>query len=323
MDNNPIHNIGLVADTPAVTLQLRNLVTELGQTVTYSLTPDQTYESKPLSPSLWIVISEQAADVFEALSEWSESPIFLADDMPEEEDSLFHQQWCQRLREKLCATLEVTPPPQAVEPTKVSAVVDGFRDVWVLAASLGGPEAVRVFLENIDPNLPVAFVYAQHIEENFDKMLPKVLGKDSKFRVNYCTQGERLRKGTVLVCPSHTVAQVDAKGQMHVYADKPWDKPYTPNINQVIDNVADHFQQRMGVIVFSGMCDDGAEASAGLREEGVPLWVQKPDECICPAMPEAVISRGQIDFMGTAQQLARQLNHRYAADISLSQLNEQ
>lgn len=314
-----MHSIGLVADTPVVTMQLRKLVDALGQTVTYTLTPEQAYESKPLSPSLWIVISEQAADVFEALSSWSDAPVFITDDMPPEEDRLFHRQWCQRLSDKLCSTLKVAPPAHEVIATVNGPQVasQNFRDVWVLAASLGGPEAVRVFLQHIHPELPVTFVYAQHIEDNFDKMLPKVLGKDSQFRVSFCTQGDKLRKGTVMVYPSHTVAQVDAKGKMHVFAGRSWDKPYTPNINQVIDNVADYYHGQMGIIVFSGMCDDGAEASLALRNEGVPLWAQNPDECICSAMPEAVIKSGLVDFIGTAKELAEQLNQRYAAFISL------
>ncbi len=302
------HTIGLVADSAFVLMQLRTLVTDLGQSVTYTLTPDQALESRPLRPSLWLVVSEDAADVFEALSEWSDSPIFLADDMPSEENSFFNV-WRKNLSDKLCKTLDITPLVKGEVKVKIDP--DAFRDVWVIAASLGGPEAVKVFLANINPELPVTFVYAQHIEPNFDQWLPDVLAKESKFDIQLAKQGLVLCKGKVVLFPSNTLTQLDAGGRLHVIPDKEWQKPYTPNINQIIDNVADFYREKMGVIVFSGMCDDGASSAITLKKQGVPLWAQQPDECICSAMPEAVIDSGLVDYIGTAEALAKQLNQRY------------
>lgn len=305
------HTVGLVTDNPAATIQLRALLDTFGYTIAYTLTADQVLGSRPLCPSLWVVISEQAADVFDVISEWSDAPIFLADDMPSEDNRVHYEQWRTSLFDKLAKTLDALDP-QTEQPLRAS-VVDphSFKEVWVLAASLGGPEAVRVFLANINPELPVAFVYAQHIESNFDKILPNVLNKTSRFRVDYCNDGEMLRRGTVMVFPSHTLTQVDARGRLHVLQGKAWDKPYTPNINQIIDNVADFYQKKMGIIIFSGMCDDGAASSIALKQQGVPLWAQQPQECICPAMPEAVISKNAVNYIGSAKDLARHLNNRH------------
>lgn len=307
--------VGLVTDNPTATVQLRALLGTLEKSVAYTLTADQVFASQPLRPSLWIVISEQAADVFDRLNEWSPAPVFLADDMPPESNRVHYEQWKTSLCDKLSKTLDNLQPDDQSETDLpvISDLVDkqAFKEVWVLAASLGGPEAVRVFLANIHPDLPVAFVYAQHIEPNFDKMLPNVVGKKSQFKVSYGTDGDMLRRGMVTVVPSHVMTQVDNRGRVHVLADKTWDKPYTPNINQIIDNIAAQYQQKMGIIIFSGMCDDGASASISLKDKGVPLWAQQPEDCICPAMPEAVISRNAVKFIGTAQELARQLNNRH------------
>lgn len=305
------HTIGIVADSPAAMARLRILMTELGQTVAYGLTADQVWESAPLSPSIWIVISEQAADVYDTLSEWSETPILLADDFPPEADHIHTNQWRTSLCEKVCQILEVTESDEPSAPRLNVKEHHAFKDVWVLAASLGGPEAVRVFLAHIDPDLPVTFVYAQHIEPSFDRMLPSVIGKNSKFEVNFCTDGEMLRKGSLVVFPSHSYASVDERGRMWVQEGKGWNKPYTPNIDQIIRNVADYYQDRMGIIIFSGMCNDGAATSIALRQQGVPLWAQAPEDCICSAMPEAVISKKAVNYIGTAEELAKHLNNRY------------
>lgn len=305
------HTVGLVADNPAAMVQLRSLIQELDQTVTYALTAEQVLASSPLHPSLWIVISEQAAEVYDILNEWSEAPIFLADDLPPENEKIYYEQWRTSLCDKICRTLEVPDFGEGPIVKEVFKVYKSFEEVWVLAASLGGPEAVRVFLENINPNLPIAFVYAQHIEPTFDRMLPSVIGKGSKFAVNFCTGGEILETGSVVVLPSHCMAKIDEKGRLKVYETEEWDAPYTPNIGQVIENVSEFYQDKMGVIVFSGMCDDGAEAAVMLKDQGVPLWAQDPEDCICSAMPEAVINQNAVNYIGTAENLAKHLNNRF------------
>ena len=47
--------------------------------------------------------------------------------------------------------------------------------VWVLVASMGGPEAVNNFLKVLPPDLQLAMVYGQHIEENFDGFLAEAI----------------------------------------------------------------------------------------------------------------------------------------------------
>jgi chemosensory pili system protein ChpB (putative protein-glutamate methylesterase) len=306
------HTVGLVTDNPLATMQLRTILAQLRQPITYTLTADQVFESSPLRPTLWVVVSERAAEVFDRLNEWSHAPVFLADDMPSEDNRVHYEQWKNNLTKKLSNTFESLPTEtEKTIPISIEAIdAQSFKEVWVLASSLGGPEAVRVFLANIHPDLPVAFVYTQHIEANFDKMLPNVVGKNSRFKVQYAADGECLRRGTVMVYPSHNLTQVDGRGRIHIFADKTWDKPYTPNIDQAIENIADHFVKKMGVIMFSGMCDDGANTSIALKDK-IPVWAQKPSECVCPAMPEAVIKKEAVKYIGTAQELAKQLNNRH------------
>jgi len=304
----------MITDTPAAMMQMRLLMDEIGQPVTYALTASQVMEEKPYYPSLWVVISQDAADIFDVLSEWSDATVFLADDMPNQDDSIHFQQWKTSFSDKLCKMLDKVDLQSESSVKLTNNPAEGFEEVWVLAASLGGPEALRVFLSKIDPDLPVAFVYAQHIEQGFDKMLPKVLGKASQLPLVYGENGVRITKGVVTVFPSHEYTNIDRRGFFRKQAGVLWEKPYTPNINQILESVAHYYRRKMGVIIFSGTCDDGAAASISLRKSGVDVWAQLPEECICAAMPEAVISAGAANYIGTAEQLASELNKRYSQD---------
>jgi chemosensory pili system protein ChpB (putative protein-glutamate methylesterase) len=72
----------------------------------------------------------------------------------------------------LDALLEEAQRPNRVELPQVLAdtpLRSGAADqVWLLAASLGGPAAVKAFLDALPGGLPIGFVYAQHIDSSFD-----------------------------------------------------------------------------------------------------------------------------------------------------------
>lgn len=315
--------VGLVADSPAAMLQMRALMEEIGQPVTYAMTAKQVIDStRQLRPSLWIVISEDAADIFEVLSEWSDATIFLAEGMPPKSDVVHYPQWKSSFADKLSKMLDQVERDGHAASPDVPAVIDTFEEVWVLAASLGGPESMRVFLSGIQPEIPVAFVYAQHIEPGFDRVLPKVLGKASQLPIFFGENGCRLKRGQVAVFPAHTYTAIDRRGNFHVHSGREWEKPYTPNINQIIDNIAQFYRSKMGVIIFSGTCDDGASASVRLHRAGVNIWAQQPEECICAAMPEAVITAGAARYVGTAEALAQRLNERFARPASTLELSQ-
>lgn len=303
------HTVGLITDSAAALIQLRQVLGQLEHSIVYTLTADQVALSRPLKPSIWVLISEEAADVIEQLSLWSEASVFLAEDIPDETDT-YYNQWKENLIVKLLDVLANLPSPKG-EFELNALPAQQFKDVWVLASSLGGPEAIKEFLATLKPDLPVAFIYAQHIDMNFDKILPQVVGKNSSYEVSYAGDGDYLQLGHVKVMPSHQLAELDARGRIHIFADKQWDKPYTPNINQIIENIGRYYSERMGVIIFSGMCDDGAEAAIQLSKENVPIWAQTPEDCVCSAMPQAVIDAKIAKFVGDASSLAKHLNNRY------------
>lgn len=304
--------IGLVADDLAMLHRLRNILTSIHCDVRHSFTADELLNASPVEVSLWLVVSEEAADVFDHLSEWDDTPIFLADDMPSVLDEFVYKQWRQRLEEKLSKALtqEVDDRGVAVKPQQLSPE-EKFKDVWIIAASLGGPEAVKTFLSELDAELPIALIYAQHIEESFAQFLPDILNKQSSFEVSYGDSGLVLKRGTVTVFPSHRVTHVDEYGVLHVAETTSWKAPYTPNLDQVIHNVAKNYSKNMGVIVFSGMCDDSAEASLSVSKQGVPVWAQAPEDCVCSSMPDAVIANKSASYVGSSKALAEHLNQRY------------
>ena len=117
-------------------------------------------------------------------------------------------------------------------PVYVDKKAEIARNVWVLGASLGGPEMVKRFLEAVPAELPVAFVLAQHLGANFVALLAKQLDDSTPFHVMMAKDGHVLRHGEVIVAPVFERLTINPIGAVRL---EPIDTPttYSPSIDQV------------------------------------------------------------------------------------------
>lgn len=185
------------------------------------------------------------------------------------------------------------------------------EQVWLLAASTGGPEAVDRFLAAAIPAPGVALLYVQHLTSpHLSPLLRRLAAHASRWHVEIAITGNYLLEGTLsLVSPDHKL-RIGRDGRVRVLS-APWPGPYRPSADQVAESLALAYRESAGMIVFSGMGEDGALGSEHIREHGGEIWVQHPDRCIASAMPEAVLAAGEVDYSGDVAALARRFNYRY------------
>lgn len=195
---------------------------------------------------------------------------------------------------------ESLPLPDKVAPNKGTLA----ENVWVIGSSLGGPEAVKEFLDSLPEGLPIGFVYGQHIDDQFVPVLASVLGRHSSFTLRVAEAGMRLNNGEVLIAPADKeITFID--GQVALL-DKPWPGPYGPSVDQLILNTHAAYPEA-GVLIFSGMGNDGAEAVSCLQEKGVSVFAQDSESSASAAMPDACRETGAVSFSGSPTAMAQQL----------------
>lgn len=190
-------------------------------------------------------------------------------------------------------------PDSVVVPAKV-------RMVWVLGASIGGPESVREFLGAIPKDYPALFLLAQHLGGQFVELMVRQLVKVTGLTVRTPTHGERIGHGEIIVVPATHRLQVDPEGIITMERLKGDGEP-TLSIDQVLRDVSDRFGADCGAIVFSGMSDDAAEGCRYLAENGGRVYVQDPATCVASAMVDGVIGTGVAGFTGSPAELAEKL----------------
>ena len=256
-------------------------------------------------PDAWLLdSSDPNVDQLVALIVQHSSTPFLVNDEcpPSNPDTL--ADWRRRVLDKLEELAASVAAPSYAD-------IEAPAEVWVLAASTGGPEAVSEFLAALRPGLPIAMVYAQHIEQGFDRILKNALERHSHYPSTLCRGEQYLRKGGLLVVPADQQVRILPFHRV-LETRHAWEGRYQPAIDQVVGDIARLYQQHCGVIVFSGLCDDGALGCRIMQANGGEIWVQSPESCVSPDMPNAALATGSVSVRGTPAQLAQAMNSRYS-----------
>jgi two-component system chemotaxis response regulator CheB/chemosensory pili system protein ChpB (putative protein-glutamate methylesterase) len=210
--------------------------------------------------------------------------------------------------------MEEAIAPQAIERevvretwlTPETAALPKIRRVWVLGASIGGPEAVREFLGEFPRDYPALFLLAQHMGVEFVDLMAQQMAKSTPLTVRTPTHGERVSHGEVVIVPTTHRMQIDPEGI--VVLERSNDEgAYTPSIDRVLCDVADRYGANAGAIIFSGMTTDSVEGCKYLAGKGGTIYAQHPDTCVVSSMIDGVVEAGVVKFLGAPKELAEQL----------------
>ncbi len=206
--------------------------------------------------------------------------------------------------------LALEPLESEVEEALPAKPSPNIPRVLVLGASIGGPDALRIFLAGLPAGFPALFVLAQHLESGFFDRLAQQLQKVSKLPVRVATGAIRVAAGEVLVVPSGERVVVAPDGAVHLepYAEAPH---YRPCIDDVMRDVADRFGTRATAIIFSGMAGDAVEGAVYLTSKGGEVWAQDPASCVVSSMVDGAQARGVVEFIGTPRELAERCVARF------------
>jgi len=324
--------IAVIADTSLQRHVLQQALQSNGYEVVLNSDPARIERDvlQACDTDLWLVDLAQMEDspLVDELIESASAPVLFGEGHAPERHSENYPRWERRLFGKLKRL--VGDPAKAIGPSLNALLEDAQRpnrvelpaaladtplksgaadQVWLLAASLGGPSAVKEFLDALPGGLPIGFVYAQHIDSSFEAMLPQAVGRHSQWHVTTARDAEAVRYGEVIVAPVSNELAFTDDGLMHL-SDRSWPEPYSPSIDQMMLNLGRQYGSRCGVIAFSGMGSDGSAAAAYMIRQGGLIWTQRAEGCTCPSMADSMRDGGYSSFNGSPRELATALvNH--------------
>lgn len=186
-----------------------------------------------------------------------------------------------------------------------------IKGVWVLAGSAGATTAVQTFLNAFKRVPPVGFLYAQHFSITQQKQLQQLTAENPLFTIDVGIGEHMLAPGRVIMVPPQCKIRITASGEV-ASTHSPWGNQHTPNIDELLVILSAAKLPPLGVIVFSGMGDDGVKALPVVDSVGGRIWVQSPSSAICDSMPKAALKTELVHKTDEPVQLARALEALYS-----------
>ncbi len=317
--------IGLVVDSDLNRYQLRRILLERGMEPSIvldsekalTLIHDGKFSTLDANVDLWLIdVSPDSFGVLGLVIESTVQQFLVNDNIPQAHDEHAYRLWQRRLMEKIDVIMSSISHGSELESPVLIGPNRPIEQVWVLVASLGGPEAVKLFLNALPP-LPLALVYGQHIETNFEGVLAEALSGGHNYTLKLGGGEQKLAVGEVVVVPVDHQLRFLPNGRV-MAADEKWGGDYQPALDQIIGDLARIYRERLGVIVFSGMCNDSEIGCRVAKASGATVWAQSPESCICPDMPAAAINSGCVSYQGSPEELAASLMKKLSFDETAS-----
>ncbi len=194
-----------------------------------------------------------------------------------------------------------TPPPLAstVVPKTISALPARDGAAAPVAAigigcSTGGPNALRELFSRIPQDLPVPLFIVQHMPKFFTKTLADSLTASSGVNVREATHGQLVEPGCAYVAPGdfHMLLGRDGARTVLLLNQDPPENSCRPAVDVLFRSLAHFYGRTLLACVLTGMGRDGALGSEKIVAAGGRVLVQRPDTCVVPSMPSAVLAAG-------------------------------
>ena len=230
-----------------------------------------------------------------------------------------YAKWQRKLKRKLAQMLALPMLLDNIPYEKNTAYENEANDwhyVVFLGASMGGPSAVKEFLDHLSPVLPVSILLAHHFNQTMISTLPRILNRHNEWRCQLITSSQRLRAGQCLIVPIDKQIVCDSTGRI-ILLDQAWEGDYKPAIGQILKNTSDVYGSELINIIFSGMGNDGTQYLDLIQDNDSQLWAQDPSLSTCPSQPQAIIDSGYCQFVGSPIALAERLTD-YIAEKAAS-----
>ena len=215
--------------------------------------------------------------------------------------------WLRHLLHKIDASHDLLPKVKQPNGTDTVKSLDltehGIKSVWLLAASIGGPESLVKFFKAFEGNEPILFIIVQHMDSEFSAMMEKQLNKNESVQVKLAEAGLKIAPGLALLVPVDEDIRIEPDGTVAV-KDVNSDRNSTPCIDDVCVDMLEGFTN-INMAVFSGMATDGVKGATNVFENGGKVITQSADSCVVSAIAEEVRKLNMSRFDGDPVSMAQ------------------
>ena len=192
-----------------------------------------------------------------------------------------------------------------------------YEDLYIvgIGASAGGFEALQNFVRQIEEANNVAYIIVQHLDPKQPTMLADLLSKASNIPIQLINDNDQIEAGKIYVCPQN--ANIKVQGA-HFHLSVPEAKEFPkPSIDSFLNTLAKEKNEKAIAVILSGSGSDGKIGIKDIKNAGGVTVVQDLSEAKYSSMPQASLNTGMVDFVATAEQIARRIPSIISGDTNI------
>lgn len=218
---------------------------------------------------------------------------------------LKRRSWERHLLNKIDSSIEIIPTQEPDSDfSRVDLKDSGINQVWVLAASIGGPEALNEFFTHLEKTDNL-YIVLQHMDKSFLPSFTKQLKAKANIKIIQPMSGTQLEPMAVIY-PTDENIKFTSNGDIELRAQTK-EHSFTPCIDDCVELLLKDFEN-VNMAVFSGMCEDGVEAAKIIKTNNGKIIVQSEETCVLPSIISGVKKVIDIEYEGSPKNLAQYIN---------------
>jgi two-component system chemotaxis response regulator CheB len=179
----------------------------------------------------------------------------------------------------------------------------GRIQVVAMAASTGGPPALKTILGNLPADFPVPILVVQHIARGFVQGLVEWLDHGCALRVRLAEEGRAAQPNSVFIAPEDVHLELERSGRMRL-SNRPPVHGFRPSASVLFESVARSFGPRAAGVILSGMGEDGVDGLAHLHQAGGVVIAQSEETAAVFGMPGAAVAAGVVSTVLDLDEIA-------------------
>lgn len=183
----------------------------------------------------------------------------------------------------------------------------------VVAASTGGPPALKEFLAGIPGDFPLPILLVQHTLKDMTRQLADQLAGYTRLRVREAREGDALQPGLLLLAPGdwHLELRAGESGGWSAHLQQgAKEQSVRPAADVLFRSAVRAARNDVLGLVLTGLGEDGLAGARAIVAAGGKVWAQSKASAVAPSMPGKVIDAGLAAFVGTPAELGAQLVQR-------------
>jgi two-component system CheB/CheR fusion protein len=191
------------------------------------------------------------------------------------------------------------------EPVQAASSRPRLCPVVGLGASAGGLDAFQRFFPRLPSDSGMAFIVVQHLDPHHESLLPELLSKTTRLRVEQVNDGTPVEPDHVYVIPPNTMLTIEA-GVLRVQPAGGDVGPRLP-IDRLFCSLAEDQGHNAVCILFSGSGSDGTIGLRAVKEHGGMAMAQSPESAQHDSILRSAISTGLVDHVLLPEEIAAKL----------------